>query len=253
MRPVLEPAPSPQTPASLLRGGRSPAWRRALRSIRPLRSAWYLALALEQLARNRWRGAREFDREFARAADPWGYTRELERERHRLALGLVDAVAGEARLGRVLEVGCAEGMFTAALASRCASLLALDISVVALSRAAERVAGVPHVGLRLADLRRDPLGGDFDAVIVMDVLSYFCRPWQLRRALDRVIAATAVGGHIVFCDVRQTTMFETAWWGRPLLRGGVRIREHLAARPALRLVSSATTELHALALLQRVA
>ncbi len=115
---------------------------------------------------------RKMNRQFGRREDPFSYaTAPYEAAR----LAAMDAALGAGPLGRVLEIGCAEGHFTERLARRASSVTALDISSVAIARARQRVPGAAFIE---ADLLTWEPGAElpFDAVILGDVLYYLDRP-----------------------------------------------------------------------------
>jgi len=214
--------------------------RQRLARVGPLSDAYHLARELWWML---WdtpvRARARFEREFAAGRDPWDYAGPLARERHAHALGLLDA-AGLSAVGRALEVGCAEGHFSALLAPRCRSLLAVDLSSLALDRA--RSGRTWPAGVRFAewDLRRDPQPLDFDLVVAMDVLEAFCRPQLVRAARARLVRALAPGGYLLLGNSRQGELFETAWWGRVLIRGGRWIDRYVGAHPDLERVGTGT-------------
>jgi O-antigen/teichoic acid export membrane protein/SAM-dependent methyltransferase len=220
--------------------------RRALRRVGPLRSSWYLA---HELARIAGPGARptpsRLDREFAAKPDPWDYRREVEQDRYRAAIEMLDAARGKSRFERALEVGCAEGMFTELLVPRCETLTAVDISSIALDRAQARLPDSGAVRLQQWDLLRDPELGAFDLVVAMDVLDYLLRPSDLRRAQGTIQRMLAPGGHLLVSTVRQNEVFENAWWRRWIRRGRM-INESFASLDGLRLVQSHATQTHTL-------
>src|SRR5205823_10803778 len=124
------------------------------------RELWWMALDTPARARAR------FEREFAARPDPWDYAGPLAGERHAHALGLLDA-AGLLAVDRALEVGCAEGHFSALLAPRCRALLAVDVSTLAIDRARARCHSATGVRFAEWDLRRDPVPARFDLVVAM--------------------------------------------------------------------------------------
>ncbi len=224
--------------------------RRALRDVGPLRSAYYLWQVVKQTATDEWSRPAVFDRIFLERPDPWSSTQPLERERVAITLAMLD-VAAPSGFTRALEIGCAEGLFTEEVAKRCASVIAVDYSAVALDRARDRASAVRNAEFRKLDLRREALDGPFDLIFATGVLSCFNRPWDLRQACDKVIAALAPGGILMYSDPRQSRVFETAWWGKFALRGGVRIRDMLSRDPALVLESERDTEAHVFAVFRK--
>jgi len=224
--------------------------RRALRDVGPLRSAYYLWQVVKQTATDEWRMPGVFDRIFLEQPDPWSSTHPLEQERVAITLSMLDA-AGHSNFARALEIGCAEGLFTEEVARRSSRVVAADYSAVALERARTRASAAGNIDFRLIDLRRDALDGTYDLVFATGVFSCFNRPWDLRRASAKVIDAMAPGGVLIYSDPRQSRVFETAWWGKLALRGGVRIRDMLSRNPALTLESKHDTDAHVFGVFRR--
>lgn len=241
------PAPTaqPLTPVESRRSG----LHRVLRRIPFLRSGWGLALTLKHFLLD---SRADFDREFTRCEDPWGYDTPEGQKRLCRAIQMLDAARGTQRFQQAFEIGCAAGAFTELVASRCDSLLAVDISPAALQRSRGRRAWPESVRFAEWDLRRDPLPGVFDLVVVMSVLEYYGRPAGLRRARAKLVEGVCPGGNLFVGDVRQSESFETTWWGRRLIRGGKWISEFMGEHPALRLVERVIEDYYVLALFRKV-
>ncbi|MBI4349461.1 MAG: class I SAM-dependent methyltransferase [Elusimicrobia bacterium] len=145
-----------------------------------------------------WHGfntRRKMNRVFSRGEDPYRYA-ESPYERARL-----DAMEASLKpCARALEVGCAEGLFTARLAKLAREVVALDISPVALERARRRVGA--GVRLEEADLRRwspEP-GWTFSAIVLGDVLYYLDKPLvqaEFVETFPRVASWLERGGTLV--------------------------------------------------------
>lgn len=136
-----------------------------------------------------------FEDLYAGSADPWRFrTSPYEDRKYTATLDILP----RADYGRALEVGCSIGVFTRRLASRCRSVLALDISSIALAEAARANADLGHVTFRQATLPRDFPEGSFDLVVLSEVLYYLSRA-----DLDAVAAlctgALSPRGSIVLC------------------------------------------------------
>jgi peptidoglycan/xylan/chitin deacetylase (PgdA/CDA1 family)/2-polyprenyl-3-methyl-5-hydroxy-6-metoxy-1,4-benzoquinol methylase len=99
------------------------------------------------------------------------------------------------QFGRVLELGCADGRLTRLLVPRAHSLVAADISEVALERAAAR--GLDHVTFVQLDMRRDALPGSFDLIVCADVLQYAGGANGLAAVRERIVAALEPGGYLL--------------------------------------------------------
>lgn len=224
--------------------------RSTLKRSSALRSTYYLWLVSRQLVSDEWRTSSFFDELFVERPDPWSSDHPLEHERVAITLGMLDR-ASPAGYATALEVGCAEGIFTDIVASRCGRLLAVDYSPVALERARERAGANRNVEFARLDLRPDPIAGSFDLVMAMGVVTYLVRPWDVRRACEKLVGAVKPGGVLFFSDARQSRVFEGAWWGPMMLRGGEQIRRWLARHPHLQLEAEAETDAHVFGLYRR--
>jgi SAM-dependent methyltransferase len=207
--------------------------RRTIRGVGPVRSVWLLLRAVRGAVKDGpRRNRRRVDREFS-APDPWSYaTSEAEQDCFRHQLNVLDRSRNGQLFGDACEIGCAEGFFTERLAERCTSLLALELSPTALARARERRDWGQHVRFARWDLRRDPLPGTFDLIVLAGVLEYFDRRSALRVARNKVVAGLRPGGHLFLVTTRSPGA-EDSWWGR-LLPRGARINEFVGAHPSLR-------------------
>jgi 2-polyprenyl-3-methyl-5-hydroxy-6-metoxy-1,4-benzoquinol methylase len=220
-----------------------------LKRVPGLKSAYYLAMSLRQMAADQWRSARSFDTIFLESEDPWESASPKEVERFGLTLAML-AAAGKQKFERAVEIGCAEGIFTQRIAPFCAHLDALDYSEVALARARKRT-GSPHVNFRKWDMRKDSLDVGYDLVIAMGVITSLYRPSDVKRVCSHMVAALQPGGFLLFSDVRQSRVFENAWWGRLVLRGGEQIRRLLGRRADLDTLATADTGSHVFALFRK--
>lgn len=59
------------------------------------------------------------------------------------------------------------------------------------------------------------------------------------------------GGYLLLSDPRQSEVFESAWWGRYLVRGGFRILESISRHPALQVIDTHENGTHVFGLLQK--
>ncbi|MFA6002960.1 MAG: SAM-dependent methyltransferase [Elusimicrobiota bacterium] len=132
---------------------------------------------------------RKMDRVFGRGEDPFHY-RASSYESARLQA--MAAAVADRRYGRVLEVGCAEGDFTARLAQIADRVTALDISPVALGRIRARLGGAARIEFVEADVRewRPPEGQRYGLVVLADVLYYMDKP-MVRPQFERLFSLLA--------------------------------------------------------------
>jgi cyclopropane fatty-acyl-phospholipid synthase-like methyltransferase len=134
-----------------------------------------------------------FEVRYRAAADPWrtlSDPAELAKARHTLA------VCGDGAFAAALELGCGIGGLTAALAPRCASLLALDGAPTAVAAARARLAAWPQAEVRTATIPDELPGGPFDLVVASEVL-YYLAPAALAALVGWLPAALAPGGRVV--------------------------------------------------------
>jgi cyclopropane fatty-acyl-phospholipid synthase-like methyltransferase len=162
-----------------------------------------------------------FERLARESADPWDYeTSDYEQGKYRRTLDYLPEATGD-----TLEIGCSIGVFTAMLAPRCSTLLAVDFSPTALERARRRLAGQDAVELRRAELPEETPTGPFDTIVAAEVL-YYWSPELVREGLRRLEAALAPGG----------TLLAVHWRGRDPRRelNGEDVHAILRERTSLR-------------------
>jgi 2-polyprenyl-3-methyl-5-hydroxy-6-metoxy-1,4-benzoquinol methylase len=188
--------------------------------------------------------------QFKNAVNPFNYHEPDEQERFHSAARLLDSVRCGERFASVLEIACAEGHFTDILSDRCASLLAVDISDLALERAQQRCAGEP-VEFRTWDLVHDPMPGTFDVVVVMDVLEMIRGRRTIRMLRPKLVDAVQPGGYLLVGNSRQCKDLEQALWAKWLIRGGKHINEYIGAHPDLLHVRSESSDLFINSLLRK--
>jgi peptidoglycan/xylan/chitin deacetylase (PgdA/CDA1 family)/GT2 family glycosyltransferase/SAM-dependent methyltransferase len=134
-----------------------------------------------------------FEALYASADDPWGYTSPYEVRKYEQTLELIpDSVH------RAIEFACAGGHFTSELAERVASVDALDVSELALERAARRCAGRDNVSFRRGDLfTRQDFGRGYDLAVCSEVLYYAEDESQVAVAADNIARTLRPGGTLI--------------------------------------------------------
>ncbi len=135
----------------------------------------------------------EFETLFAKQSDPWKYTSLYEQKKYEQTLELLPSTPIE----QALELACAEGHFTAQLASRVSNLLATDISQIALERTTERCAGLENIRFQALDITKDPLLGSFDLIVCSEVLYYVSGLEELRAVARKIADALKPGGYFI--------------------------------------------------------
>jgi cyclopropane fatty-acyl-phospholipid synthase-like methyltransferase len=140
-----------------------------------------------------------FERLAREAEDPWDYaTSDYEQRKYRRTLDYLPE-----HPGRTLELGCSVGVFTAMLAPRVSSLLAVDFSPTALERARRRVESFDQVEVRRAKLPEETPAGPFDTIVCAEIL-YYWSPELVRDGLRRIEAALEPGGTLLLVHWRHS-------------------------------------------------
>ncbi|MBD1940286.1 trifunctional glycosyltransferase/class I SAM-dependent methyltransferase/polysaccharide deacetylase [Microcoleus sp. FACHB-68] len=192
-------------------------------------------------------GRKHFETLFATQPDPWKYTSPYEQTKYEQTLEMLPAD----KIERVLELACAEGHFTVQLAPRAGSLLAADISQVALDRAAERCAGFENVRFTQLDLSKDAIPGKFELILCCEVLYYVGGKEELRTFARKVADALEPGGYFLTAhanlvvDEPDRTGYN---WDHPF--GAKFIGETFASTPPLKLVKELRTPLYRIQVFQ---
>ncbi|MBL4678151.1 MAG: PIG-L family deacetylase [Mucilaginibacter sp.] len=125
--------------------------------------------------------------------DPWGFeTSAYEQRKYE------DTIAhlSRERYGRGLEIGCSIGVLTNKLQSRCKSLLAIDISEVALQVARERLKEYPQVCFELRGIP-GPLPKDHYDLILMSEVGYYLSMKDLLVARQQIAESLQPGGTLM--------------------------------------------------------
>jgi 2-polyprenyl-3-methyl-5-hydroxy-6-metoxy-1,4-benzoquinol methylase len=218
--------------------------RKFIRKVPRLRETLYLLYELRTLLRYRPSRARTDNaRSYESQQDPWGYSTPWGTEHLQIISEILDR-ASPNHFGRALDVGCGEGWITEAIASRCDSLLGVDIVLVALERARSRCRQWPHVHFADWDLQREPAFGMFDLIIFTGVLECFRSLREFRIARVKIVGMLAPGAHLLVTTTHQSEVFDRAWWSRWLPRGGQRIEEYLARDLFLEIVDTIISKTH---------
>lgn len=209
----------------------------SLRRVVLLRSSLYLLIETKRGLLDSAQSNQRLVNIAYRKPDPWGDNTEIGREYFARAVAMLDAERNGAGFGAALDIGCAEGAFTEMLVSRCRSVLGVDLSPVAISRATNRKAWGSTVRFQTFDLRSKPIPGQFDLIVASGVLEYFNGPLVLLRARANLIEGLKPGGYLQIGTTRANPAIENSWWGRCLNRGSW-INMFIARHPALEIVSN---------------
>jgi cyclopropane fatty-acyl-phospholipid synthase-like methyltransferase len=133
-----------------------------------------------------------FEELYAATEDPWNFaTSRYERNKYNETL----AALSRPSYDRGLEIGCSIGVLTASLALRCRHLLAIDIADRALAKARVRCRRLPHVFFRKMRVPSAWPAGNFDLMVLSEVIYYFDRN-DVAWLADRVCNTITPGGHV---------------------------------------------------------
>lgn len=147
--------------------------------------------------------ARHFEALYRASNDPWRVHDAWYECRKR---ALLLAGLRRARYDHALEAGCGNGGMTAALATRCRRVTAVDLSPAAIRRcrahlASRRAGGVQALALRLPDAWPAVPPEGFDLVVISE-MAYYLDDDALARFLTRASASLRAGGELVACHWR---------------------------------------------------
>jgi len=174
--------------------------------------------------------------------DPWNYVSVYEQVKYAQTLSLIPE-----GIEKVLELACAEGIFTEKLAQKVGRLTATDISQRAIDRAVERCRDHPNIELRVLDFVRQDLPPEQDLIVCSEVLYYMKDEEMLAAACRKMAAALKANGYLItaHAHIRRDEPNRTGFdWGNPF--GVGTIRQVLAAQPGMALEETIETELYAI-------
>jgi peptidoglycan/xylan/chitin deacetylase (PgdA/CDA1 family)/glycosyltransferase involved in cell wall biosynthesis len=186
-----------------------------------------------------------WDRFFA-TPDPWAYESDYEAVKCEQTLALLP----EELVTDALEIACAQGHFTARLASRVGRLTAVDISERALARAQARCSGHSNVAFRRLDLNADDIPGPFDLIVCSEVL-YYVR--DLVGVVGHILSQIQPGGF--FLTVHSRVLIDEPGgigfaWNQAC--GVETIAKTITAQPGIALRRELRTPLYRVLLYQRI-
>lgn len=132
---------------------------------------------------------------FEHSDDPWAFDRRWYEQRKR---DLTLACLPRQRYARAFEPGCANGVLSHALAQRCDSLLAMDLTPRAVELATQRLAPFEQVEVCQGGLPQAWPTGHFD-LIVLSEMGYYLDPHAWAQVVEHAAASLAEGGHVLAC------------------------------------------------------
>ena len=134
-----------------------------------------------------------FDALYTADPDPWKFAASpYERDKYALTLEAMP----KPRYRSALEVGCSIGVLTRSLASRCDALVAIDAAQTPLVEARRRCADLPGVRFEHMFVPEQWPSGDFELILLSEVVYYFSRE-DVGRLAARVANSVAKGGSVI--------------------------------------------------------
>lgn len=191
-----------------------------------------------------------FEMTFAIKSDPWKYTSLYQQTKYQQTLDLLGSIP----IARALELGCAEGYLTLQLAPRVDSLIAADISQIALDRAEVCCAAhkLENVSFLRLDLAKDQLPSDFDLIVCSEVLYYINGLTALEAVARKLVDALKPGGYLLTAHAHRVDEEpERTKFDQILPFGAKLISQTLATTEPLRLVNQIWTPFYGIQLFQR--
>lgn len=134
-----------------------------------------------------------FEEKYQASEDPWNFRgSQYEQQKYQATLDILP----RDRYQSALEIGCSIGIFTRMLAARCDSLLAVDVSDLALQRARQHNVVLPHVRFSNISIPARFPDERFDLMVLSEV-GYYWSMADLEHARERMVAGLQTGGQII--------------------------------------------------------
>lgn len=140
-----------------------------------------------------------FDRLFAEHDDPWAFRQRWYEQRKR---DLIMASLPHQQYQRSLEVGCANGELSLALAERSSDFLGMDLCQRAVELARDRLAGCTHARIEQGDVPRDWPQGCFDLIVLSEV-GYYLTPGHWAHVVQHAERSLHANGVLLACHWLQ--------------------------------------------------
>lgn len=234
----------------LWRGFRSSSLWQMLHRVHFFRSGVYLGIEVWRRFSERDNLSKEsIDRQFRLQDDPFKYNSPGEARRFMQQAKILDCVK-KGKFQNVLEIGCAEGLFTQMLAAKSQSLTVLDISPTALAKTRDRKDWGDCVHFSEWDLKHDAVPGSFDLIVAAGVLEYVYGFFTFRKVRAKLVGALWSGGYLLVQSTKVNSVVENAWWGKYIIRGE-RINEFFRQDKRLQVIDWITADQYVITLFRR--
>ena len=139
-----------------------------------------------------------FDETFRQSSDPWRYTSSFyETSKFRTTIKCLPKV----QFKNAFEIGCAIGVLSQKLATKCDRLLSVDHSEVGLGEARKRCAGLPQVRFEQMQIPQQFPTEKFDLILFSEVGQYLTMP-DLLTTKQKIIDQLLPGGYLLMVHFR---------------------------------------------------
>ena len=134
-----------------------------------------------------------FEDMYRQDPDPWDFeTSDYEALKYQTT---IDSLPQD-RYSNALEIGGSIGVLTALLASKCDSLLSIDVSETAQQKAIARCRDLPQVRFEIASVPQDYPDEMFDFILLSEV-GYYLSWDDLKKTQQLTLEHLNVGGHLL--------------------------------------------------------
>jgi SAM-dependent methyltransferase len=134
-----------------------------------------------------------FDKLYTEDADPWKFeTSEYEANKYAATIAALQPDKYES----ALEIGGSIGVLTEKLATKCKSLLSIDVSEIAQSKAIQRCQKLPQVRFEIMCVPEEFPDEMFDLILVSEVGYYW--GWEdMHKSQQLILEHLKPGGHLL--------------------------------------------------------
>ncbi len=139
-----------------------------------------------------------FDETYRQSTDPWRYTSSFyETSKFRTTIRCLPKV----RFKNAFEIGCAIGVLTEKLATKCDRLLSVDYSELGLEEARKRCRNLPQVRFEQMQIPQQFPTEQFDFILFSE-MGYYLTKEDLQKTKEKIINQLLPGGYLLMVHFR---------------------------------------------------